>query len=186
MKKIKIKNNIFIPMPVCLIGTMVEGKVNFMAQGWVTRVNSNPSLIAISINKSHYTAKGIMENSCFSLSFPGKELMVETDYCGIVTGVKKDKSKVFKVFYGELEKAPMAEDCPMCMECNLYKLVDLPDHHLIIGEIKNVYCDENCQENGFVDFKKMEAFTLTAPDNNYRELGEVIGKAWSSGREYKE
>jgi hypothetical protein len=32
----------------------------------------------------------------------------------------------------------------------------------------------------------MEAFTLTMPDNTYREMGEVIGKAWSAGREYKE
>jgi flavin reductase (DIM6/NTAB) family NADH-FMN oxidoreductase RutF len=186
MKKIKIKNNLSIPMPVCLVGTVIEGKANFMAQGWATRVNSNPTLLAISIGKSHYTGQGIIENKCFSLSFPGKKNMVETDYCGIVTGAKKDKSKVFNLFYGELENAPMAEECPLCLELTLYKYVDLPDHHLIIGEIKNVYCNEDCQENGFPDYKKMEAFTLTMPDNTYREMGEVIGKAWSAGREFKE
>ncbi|RPJ80727.1 MAG: flavin reductase family protein, partial [Deltaproteobacteria bacterium] len=47
MGKIKIDNNAFIyPMPMALVGSVVDGKANFMAVGWITRVNFKPPMIA--------------------------------------------------------------------------------------------------------------------------------------------
>jgi len=61
MKKIEIGINVFpTPMPVVLVGTRVEGKVNFMAVGWISRVNARPPMVAIGINKAHHTPKGIL------------------------------------------------------------------------------------------------------------------------------
>jgi flavin reductase (DIM6/NTAB) family NADH-FMN oxidoreductase RutF len=57
-EKIKINNNVFVyPMPVTLLGANVEGKANFMALGWVSRVNANPPMIGVGVNKSHYTPR---------------------------------------------------------------------------------------------------------------------------------
>ena len=40
MSKIKIDNNAFTyPMPMTLVGAMVEGRPNFLAVAWVPRVN---------------------------------------------------------------------------------------------------------------------------------------------------
>lgn len=47
MEKVQLDKNFFIPMPVTLIGSMYKGKPNFMAAGWVSRVNANPPQIGI-------------------------------------------------------------------------------------------------------------------------------------------
>jgi flavin reductase (DIM6/NTAB) family NADH-FMN oxidoreductase RutF len=52
-------------------------------------------------------------------------LVKETDYCGIRSGKEVDKSKIFDVFYGELETAPMINDCPVTAECTLTELIDM-------------------------------------------------------------
>ena len=101
MQKIKIDNNAFVyPMPMVLAGTMVSGKANFMAVGWVSRVNFKPPLIAIALGP-HHTNKGIDENRAFSVNIPGLALMEKTDYCGLVSGAKTDKSQVFDLFFGQ-------------------------------------------------------------------------------------
>jgi flavin reductase (DIM6/NTAB) family NADH-FMN oxidoreductase RutF len=45
MNNIKIDNNVFIPMPVTLVGCLLKGRANFMTAGWVSRVNANPPWI---------------------------------------------------------------------------------------------------------------------------------------------
>ena len=38
MAKVRLDPNQLPPMPVALVGTLVEGRVNFMAAAWITRV----------------------------------------------------------------------------------------------------------------------------------------------------
>ena len=108
MDKIQIGQNFFIPMPVVLVGAQVSGKANFMTVGWCTRANASPPMIVCGIGNHHYTAKGIAETKTFSVNIPSSDLLEKTDYCGIVSGAKTDKSKVFDVFYGSLKTAPMS------------------------------------------------------------------------------
>ena len=53
MEKVKIENNAFVyPMPMVLVGAMVEYRANFMAVGWVARVNFNPLMIAVALGNA--------------------------------------------------------------------------------------------------------------------------------------
>ena len=186
MRKIKIGNSPFLyPMPMVLVGTVVEDKANFMAVGWVSRVNFNPPMIAVALGKMHYTNKGIHKNMTFSVNVPGIDLMEKVDYCGLVSGEKIDKSQVFDIFYGDLPSAPMIEQCPLCMECKLFSALDLPSNTLFIGEIVEAYTEERFLTDGKPDIKKIEPFTLTMPDNNYWKVGQNAGKAWSMGKHFK-
>lgn len=182
MEKMKIKNNpVVYPMPVVLVGAEVEGRPNFMAVAWVSVVNINPPLIAVSLSK-HHTNKGINEHREFSINVPGVELVEATDYCGLVSGKAQDKSRVFETFNGELKHAPMIVRCPVTVECKLVQTVDLPSQTLFIGEMAGVYSEEQYLTDGNLDFQKVKPFVLTMPDNNYWALGDVVGKAWSSGK----
>lgn len=185
MKKISIDPNTFIPMPVTLLGALVDGKPNFMAVGWVSRVNAAPPYIAVGIYKAHHTPAGIEQNRTFSVNFPGTDLLVETDYCGIVSGRKTDKSKIFDLFYGELKTAPMIVECPLCLECRLVDVRELPVNKLFIGEIVASYTEERYLTNGQPDYKKMNAMILTMPDNKYWTIGPLAGDAWSAGKKMK-
>jgi flavin reductase (DIM6/NTAB) family NADH-FMN oxidoreductase RutF len=185
MEKIKIDNNVFgYPMPTVLVGSLVAGKANFMAVGWVSRVNARPPMIAIALGP-HYTHKGIEENKAFSVNIPDVSLVAKTDYCGMVSGGTTDKSELFEVFYGEHKAAPLIKECPLCMACVLFDTVLLPANTLYIGEIVEVYTEERYLTEGKPDIRKINPFSLSMPDNNYWRVGDNAGKAWQAGKGLK-
>jgi flavin reductase (DIM6/NTAB) family NADH-FMN oxidoreductase RutF len=184
--KVNIGRNAFLcPMPMVLVGTTVDDRANFLAVAWVARLNGNPPIMGVALNQRHYTPAGIQECRAFSVNIPSVDLVAETDYCGLVSGRERDKSDVFRVFYGELGSAPMIEQCPVCMECRLVDIVTLPSHHLCLGEVMAVYADEDCLTGGKPDVHRVNPFVLTMPDNNYWTVGQHAGKAWSIGKGLK-
>ena len=186
MNKIKIDSNaaFLYPMPMVLVGSVVEGKANFMAAAWVSRVNFKPPLFLIALGP-HHTNKGIEENRAFSINIPDVSLIEKTDYCGLVTGSKTDKSELFEVFYGELANAPLIKECPVCMSCSVYDAIKLPFDVLYIGEPKEVFTEERYMTDNQLDIKKINPFTLSMPDNHYWAVGENLGKAWGIGKTLK-
>ncbi|MBM9604712.1 flavin reductase family protein [Desulfopila inferna] len=186
MEKTPIDSNAFVyPMPMVLVGAMVAGKANFMAVAWVTRVCMKPPLLVVALGGRHHTNKGIEENDVFSVNIPSTALITKTDYCGLVSGGKTDKSQMFDIFYGELEKAPLISECPVCIACKVYEKVQLPADTLYIGEIIDAYSEERYLTDGKPDIRKIDPFTLSMPDNNYWKVGENVGKAWSVGKNLK-
>lgn len=184
MSKSKIGNNVFFQMPVTLVGTVVQGKANFMTVAWVSRVNAQPPEVGIGVNKTHKTVEGILTNKTFSVCFPNRELLVKTDYCGITSGKTVDKSKLFTLFYGDVKSAPMIEECPLCLECELTETVAGKSNYFFIGEIKGVYADDACLQDGNIDPVKADYLMLTMPDKHYWSLGEKLGGAWKDGKKY--
>lgn len=182
MNQVKIDRNVFIPMPVTLVGTLLQGKANFMAVGWVSRVNANPPWIGIGIGRTHATPDGIIANRSFSICFPRRDRLVETDYCGIVSGRKTDKSGLFDVFYGDLKTAPMIGEASLNLECSLVQTVEGPSNHFFIGEIQGAYASPECVENGRMNPKEAGFLLLTMLDNTYWSLGESVGRAWHIGK----
>jgi flavin reductase (DIM6/NTAB) family NADH-FMN oxidoreductase RutF len=187
MYKIIVDKNVFcLPWTQTLLGSHVNSKVNFMALDWLTRVNYQPAMLGICVNKGHATNEAICTNKEFSVNVPSSDMVAITDYCGVVSGKNTDKSGLFEVFYGELKKAPMISACPLAIECKLVQAVDLPTNTFFIGEIRNIYSEEQYLEDGKPDPKKMRPFLLTMPDNRFWALGEQVGNAWKDGVKFKE
>ena len=183
MQKIKIETNLSLyPMPMVLAGTVVGGRPNFMAVGWVSRVNYKPPMIAIALGKGHYTNEGVHAQKSFSVNIPGIDLIEKVDYCGLTSGKKVDKSALFTVFHGELRDVPMIQECPLCMECALVQTIALPSNELFIGEIVGAYSEEKYLTEGNPDIEKINAFTLTMPDNSYWSVGKKAGAAFNIGK----
>jgi flavin reductase (DIM6/NTAB) family NADH-FMN oxidoreductase RutF len=186
MDKINLGSTIpAYPMPVSLVGAYVDGKPNFMAVAWFTMASYKPPSIAITLGKGHYTNPGIRENKTFSICLPSEDMVEITDYCGIVSGKKTDKSEIFDLFYGELKTAPLIRDCPLCIECTLVEIVESGLNEIFIGEIMGIYTEERFLTDGKLDFKKMKPLILSQPDTSYWRLGEQVGKAWNIGKRYK-
>ena len=110
MQKISIDTNVQIPMPVAIVGTEFMGKPNFMTVGWITRVNAAPPMLGFAIRKNRRTPRSIVQNKQFSVCFPGKDLVRKADYVGMVSADVEDKSNVFAVEYGDMEKAPLIKE----------------------------------------------------------------------------
>ena len=116
---------------------------------------------------------------------PSTDLVAETDYVGLVSGRKSDKSTLFDIFYGELEHAPLIQECPLCLELSLHTRVELPTNSVFIGEITNGWCEQSCLTDGVPDAAKIAPFILTMPDNIYWSLDRPVGKAWNAGKALK-
>ncbi len=186
MKQIVDKSGFCLPWTQTLLGTHVNNKANFMALDWLTRVNYQPAMLGICVNKGHASNEAIRKTSEFSINIPSVDMVAETDYCGIVSGSTVDKSKLFEVFYGELKQAPLITKCPLNIECRVVQHVDLPTNTLFIGEIVNIYAEEKYLSNGKPDVKKIRPFLLTMPDNRFWAVGEQVGNAWKDGVKFKE
>lgn len=174
-----------LPTTQLILGTKLQETPNFMALAWATRVNFRPPLIAIGVNKAHQSHKAIVDTGQFSLCMPSTALVAHTDYVGLVSARKTDKSKLFEVFYGKLDSAPLIEECPLCLELTVFKTVELPTNTVFIGEIIGSWCDEDCLKEGVPDVDAINPFILTMPDNRFWELGATVGNAWDAGKELK-
>jgi flavin reductase (DIM6/NTAB) family NADH-FMN oxidoreductase RutF len=170
-------------MPTLLVGANVKGKPNYMTAAWATVACMAPPMVCVAINKTRYTAKGIEENKTFSLNVPSVRQVVETDHCGLVSGALEDKSKVFTSFYGKLKTAPMAEECPVNIECRLFKSVDCGSHLLHIGEIVEIHTDKVCVMDGKPDTAKVNPIMYAQAA--YWQVGKQIDKAFSAGKKYR-
>lgn len=171
------------PMPVAVIGSKVNEKVNFMTAAWVSMVSYNPPQIAITLGSHHYTNKGIKETGVFSICFPSTEHIKEVDFCGLVSGEKEDKSKCFSVFYGESDGAPMIEEFLLNVECKLAKIDVNGANETFIGDIVGIYADEKVIIEGKVDLEKLDPIILGQVTTEYRSLGQKIGQAWKIGKQ---
>lgn len=185
MSKIKFGNLPMIyPIPSILVGVVSGGKINYTTLGNCGIVSVEPSVIYISSVKTHFANKGIKENGVFSINIPSIDLVKELDYCGLVSGNEEDKSDVFESFFGSTDKAPMINACPINLECKVINEVDVFDMELFIGQVLNVYVNQDVMSNGFPDMKKVNP-VIYGMDNMYWDIGKSIGTGFSEGKEYK-
>lgn len=186
MSKVQFDPRLYaLPTTQLILGTRLEKQPNFMALAWATRVNFKPPLIAIGVNQNHMSHKAIVETKQFSLCMPSIDMVAETDYVGLVSARKTDKSELFDIYYGDLQYAPMIQQCPLNLELKLYQSIDLPTNTVFIGEITGAWCNDDCLTEGMPDVKQIKPFVLTMPDNRYWKLGTQVGQAWSAGKALK-
>lgn len=176
---------LMFPMPTVLVGALVDGKPNYMTVAWCGIASMVPPCVAVAINHSRHTLKGIEASKTFSVNIPSAERVVETDYCGIVSGSKADKSEVFKTFYGKLKTAPLIEECPVSLECEVFKTVDCGSHELIIGKIVEVYADKECMNGSTPDIKKVDPIIYASGSSGYYHIGEFLADGFTVGKKYK-
>ncbi|MEW6720086.1 MAG: flavin reductase family protein [Thermodesulfobacteriota bacterium] len=186
MKKVRIAPGPFVlPMPTVLVGAAVDGAPNFMTVAFAGLANYQPPIVAISVSPDHYTTAGIRVNGTFSINLPGPDLVEATDWCGIHSGKKVDKSKVFETFSGELENAPMIEACRLTAECRLVRTVELKMDVVFFGEVVSVHVDESALKDGDLDWQRIAPLIFTFPDKGYWRIGERVADAWSVGKKFK-
>jgi flavin reductase (DIM6/NTAB) family NADH-FMN oxidoreductase RutF len=186
MSKMNIGTKIPVyPSPVVILGANVAGKANFLTVVWFSMVNFEPPTIAVVLNKGHFTNKGIHRSKTFSINVPSTQLLEATDYCSVVSGFDQDKSKVFDVFYGELQNAPMIRECPITVECKLVQTTALATHEVFFGEIVATHAENDVLTDERPDVEKFDPILYSMYDNNYWTLGKKIGRAMQIGKRFK-
>jgi flavin reductase (DIM6/NTAB) family NADH-FMN oxidoreductase RutF len=183
-KKMGARHFMF-PQPAVIVGANVDGKPNYLTVAWTGVMQHSPALIYVSVRRERYSRGGIEANGTFSVNIPSTHLVVETDYVGINSGHKVDKSKVFDTFYGSLETAPMIEECPVNMECKLIKAIDFEGTHIVyVGEVVESFVSEECLTDGAPDVEKIDPLIFST-EGRYWGIGRMVAKAFNVGKGFE-
>jgi flavin reductase (DIM6/NTAB) family NADH-FMN oxidoreductase RutF len=173
------------PHPTVLVGANIDSQPDFATVAWTGVAAHNPPTVTIGLQPQRYSLKGIYQNRTFSVNVPSADMVKETDYCGLVSG--KDTDKVgdckFNIFYGNLNTAPLIEQCPINMECEVVHLLDLGSHILVVGKVIETYFTEDCLTDGKPDIQKVNPFVFGF--GGYYSIGEAFAEPFKVGWEIK-
>ncbi|MBR3439924.1 MAG: flavin reductase family protein [Clostridia bacterium] len=176
------------PMPVLMIATYDEnGVVDVMNAAWGMICESDK--ITLALSESHKTVKNIKINKAFTVSLADVKNIKAADYFGIASGNdtpdKFERSGLTAVKSGRVN-APIVEEFPVTIECELAEIVRTDNFQSVVGRIVNVCVDESLfDENGKVDIEKSGILMFDQFKAGYYVTGEKVGQAWQSGMELK-
>ena len=140
------------PMPVLIVAAYDEAGVpNAMNAAW-GGIHTD-DMVGICLSEGHKTTKNILAKKAFTVSVGTLGRLFECDYVGIASG-NKEPDKFAKAGFtarrSEFVDAPIIEELPMALECELVSY-DIETNHMV-GRIVNVSVDENIlDQDGKID-----------------------------------
>ena len=172
------------PMPVLMVAAYDEnGKTNVMNAAWGMICAMDK--IALFIDEDHKTTQNLLKTKAFTVALADREHMDVADFFGIATGNKMDdkfERTGYHAVKSEHVNAPIVEEFPVVMECELAEVINTENMYAIVGKIINVAAEESVlDEQGKVDPTKLNALIFDQFRHGYYVSGEQVGKAWNAG-----
>ncbi len=182
-KQIKTKDAIF-PMPVLMIATYNEdGTIDVMNAAWGMMLERNE--VVLNLTETHKTVKNIRERKAFTVSIANAKNVVAADYFGVVSGnntPNKFENSGLTATKSELIDAPIINEFPICMEC---ELIDDENNLGIVGKVINVTADESVMNGDNVDIELLEAIAFDSYTHGYYKVSGRVGNAFKDGLQLK-
>ena len=173
------------PMPVVIVSAYDrEGIPNAMTAAWAQVTDMDK--IALFVDPNHRTMKNIQETKAFTVAIADVAHMAEADFIGIVSGNnmpdKLEKSGLH-VTKSEFVNAPVIEELPVSMDCELADIIDTEDVYAMVGKIVNLSAEDRViGEDGKVNPDQIHALIFDQFRNGYYAVGEKVGQAWNAGK----
>jgi flavin reductase (DIM6/NTAB) family NADH-FMN oxidoreductase RutF len=189
MKKSMGAKTMLYPTPVLVVGSYSDaGKPNVMTAAWGGIACSKPPCICVSLRAATASHANIVARRAFTVSLPSRAQTAAADYFGLASGRDVDKFAAthLTAVASELVDAPYVGEFPLVLECALVQTHELGLHTQFIGEVKDVKVDESCLDaEGRVDVRLLDPIALAIEAGGYFALGELIGPAFSMGKQFK-
>ncbi|WP_251159308.1 flavin reductase family protein [Caniella muris] len=171
------------PQSVFIIATYGEdGTPNAMNAAWAGECTRNEVCLNIG---DHKTTANIVAKGAFTVAPADAAHVVEADYFGIATGKKVDKAAASGLTFtpSEFVDAPVIEEFPLTMECEVTAVQGDEHGARIAGRVVNTRADESILDGeGRVDFTRMRPIVYDSSHRSYRVVGEEVGGAWKAGK----
>lgn len=170
------------PQSVFIIASYDENGVpNAMNAAWAGECSRKEVCFNIG---DHKTTANIVAKGAFTVAPADAAHVVEADYFGIATGNKVDKAAASGMTFvkSDFVDAPVIEEFPLTMECEVTEIQGDAHGARIVGRIVNTRVDESVlDDEGRVDFGKMRPIVYDSTRRIYRVVGEEVGGAWDAG-----
>ncbi len=197
METVKLNNG--VEMPIIGYGVFqvsteeaarcVEEAIGVVYRSMNAAWGGQISFHEIELNLSpHKTTENIQLKKAFTISFADSKHVREADYFGLVSGYKVD-DKIARAGMHTVKSAfvdaPVIEEFPLTLECEVEKIVTLGRDFQITAKVVNTLVDESLlNEDGKVDYDRTDWLVYDSSYRTYRQMGKgIIGKAWRIGKE---
>ena len=172
------------PMPVLMVAAYDENeKVNVMNVAWGQICDDDKIILFIGEGKK--TWLNIQESKAFTVSLADKDHMDAADFFGIASGNKlndKFERTGYHAVTSDKVHAPVIDEFPVVMECELLEFLHSDYVDGIVGKIVNVKAEEAVlDDKGKVDPARVQALIFDQFRHGYYVTGEQVGKAWNAG-----
>ena len=114
-----------------------------MAMAWGGICAEN--MVALNLEEDHKTVANLKARGAFTLSVPGTDTLVESDYMGLVSSNKvpdKFARTGLHAVKSSRVDAPVITEYSLTLECKVIEMQEQPYGLRVLGEIVNVLADE--------------------------------------------
>lgn len=179
--------NMIYPMPAVMVSVGDEVDSNIITIAWTGTICTNPPMAYISVRKSRHSYKYLMETKEFVINLTTESLVKETDYCGVKSGRDVNKWEEMSLTKGKAKKlkyAPIIEECPVNIECEVVEVKELGSHDMFLAKVVSVQVSEEyMNEKG--KFMLNSTGLLAYSHGEYMGLGKSHGTFGYSIRKKK-
>jgi flavin reductase (DIM6/NTAB) family NADH-FMN oxidoreductase RutF len=173
--KVETRQAFVFPNPVALVTVADGAGSNIITIAWLGMACSDPVTITIAVRPSRHSHELLARAGEFAANIPGRDLLHQTDHCGVVSGRDHDKwDEAGLTPEPALHvSAPLIRECPYALECQVVETLELGSHDLFVGRVLAAHAEARfVTEAGELDYEGMQPLTYLPYD--YFSLGERI------------
>ena len=177
-KEVWKAGNMLNPVPAVMVSVAdKEGNANILTVAWAGTICTNPPMLSISVRPERYSYHMIKETNEFVVNLTTKDLVKETDFCGVRSGRDVDKYKELGLTKSKMEhvSAPGIAESPVNIECKVRKIEELGSHHMFIADVVGVVVDDKYFDETN-RFHISDTNLIMYSHGEYFALGEKLGK----------
>ncbi len=144
--------------------------------------------IAINATQRRKTLAAMLQTKAFVLGFPSIDQVKEADYLGVESGYNTDK--LANIGYSTSEAktvhAPVINELPLSLECEIVHTVTVGSHMQVTGEVKRILADESIlTDKDRINLSKLKPIIYDEEQVRYLAVGEKVADAFRTGMELK-
>ena len=167
------------PLPAVLVSCGDSpDNFNVITISWVGTICTNPAMCYISVRPERHSYDLIKNSGEFVINLTTEDMAFATDWCGVKSGkdVNKFEAMGLTPVMGEMVKAPIIMESPLCIECCVKEIVKLGSHDMFIAEVLNVQANKKFIDPETDTFKLSDARLIAYSHGHYYKLGDEIGR----------
>jgi len=167
------------PLPAVLVscGDSPEN-FNVITISWVGTICTNPAMCYISVRPERHSYDLIKNSGEFVINLTTEDMAFATDWCGVKSRKEVNKFEAMGLtpVMGEMVKAPIIKESPLCIECRVKEIVKLGSHDMFLAEVLNVQANKKFIDPETDTFKLSDARLIAYSHGHYYKLGDEIGR----------
>ena len=167
-----------------------DGKADACTLAFYMVSSHVPPCVTIGINatQKRKTLKDMLETKAFVLGFPSVHQVKEADYLGVESGYHTDKlaNIGFTTSPAQSVHAPIINELPLSLECEIVHTVTVGSHMQVTGEVKRIIAEESIlNEKGRVVLEKLRPIIYDEEEGVYLGIGDKVADAFRTGAALK-